>query len=94
MIIRYLGEAGKHSVSSLALHQWVLGSIPGPGTYVHLVSSFSLCTLVFLLHLKPDLKPDQKGLKSDQWALLESSDTHWMKLPSLNMAYLFIYLDI
>ena len=54
----------------------------GPGTYVHLVSS-----PVFLLHLKHD----QKDQKSDQRALLESSDTHWMRLPSRNFAY-FTYL--
>ena len=35
-------------VSSLALPQWVPSSIPGPGTYVHLVSSLNLLPQVFL----------------------------------------------
>ena len=41
-------------------------------------------TLVFLLHLKLDLK----DLKSDQRALLESSDTHCVRLPSLSIPHL------
>ena len=48
-------------------------------------TGFSSGTPVFLLHLKLD----QKDLKSDQRALLESSDTHCARLHSLKMAYLF-----
>ena len=50
--------AGKRSISSPALHQWISGSIPSPSTYVHLVSrpnlllQVSLGTPIFLLHLK------------------------------------------
>ena len=45
-------------------------------------------TPVFLLALH--LKLDQKDLKCNQRALLESSDTHWVRLLSLNIAYLWM----
>ena len=45
-----LNKGSRHSMSCLALHQWVLNLIPSPGTYVHLISSPNMLLHFFSRH--------------------------------------------
>ena len=71
-------EAGKRSVSSLALHQWIPGSISSASTSVHLVASpnflgttdYFPSTPVLLLHVTLELKYLKSDLRAFQIVLI------------------------